>query len=263
MGKAIDKRMKELGGHRFLDLHCADEATGLEEVVEDFNIKVVSSVLKLLAEDTDASINPLPLFPELEDMKASAQNSTSETGSTSCSQLIPKGAATLFDICNFLDLAFNSIQTLPEQSLLLKSRKTGEGCVEMLQPCEDLLTSMDFALREDGEYSVAHPYKADVLEAGWVTKPAGQSSHDDSKWGTERTVIRLELAIAGSGIQYQPGDYISIVAPNPPSFVNLMIERLEIGLKFRSTGDQLNLSVDTKIRRNGEILTLRELFQYR
>ena len=86
MGKAIDKRMKELGGHRFLDLHCADEATGLEEVVEDFNIKVVSSVLKLLAEDTDASINPLPLFPELEDMKASAQNSTSETGSTSCSQ---------------------------------------------------------------------------------------------------------------------------------------------------------------------------------
>ena len=34
MGKSIDKRLGELGGVRALDLHCADEGTGLEETVE-------------------------------------------------------------------------------------------------------------------------------------------------------------------------------------------------------------------------------------
>lgn len=57
MGKSIDKRMKELGGQCFLELHCADEATGLEEVVEEWNEVVVTSLLKLLEEDDDAPIN--------------------------------------------------------------------------------------------------------------------------------------------------------------------------------------------------------------
>ena len=51
MGKSIDKRMAELGGSRFLELHCADEATGLEEVVEEWNEAVVDSVAKLVQED--------------------------------------------------------------------------------------------------------------------------------------------------------------------------------------------------------------------
>lgn len=50
MGKSIDKRMKELGGHCFFDIHCADEATGLEEVVEEFNSKVVDKLQELFAE---------------------------------------------------------------------------------------------------------------------------------------------------------------------------------------------------------------------
>lgn len=36
MGKAFDKRFSELGATRFLDLHCADESTNLEEVVESW-----------------------------------------------------------------------------------------------------------------------------------------------------------------------------------------------------------------------------------
>eukprot|EP00968_Pinguiococcus_pyrenoidosus_P007034 scaffold463_cov242-Pinguiococcus_pyrenoidosus.AAC.2 len=34
MGIGVDKRMKELGGERFYPLGCADEGTGLEDVVE-------------------------------------------------------------------------------------------------------------------------------------------------------------------------------------------------------------------------------------
>jgi sulfite reductase alpha subunit-like flavoprotein len=40
MGKNLDRRFEELGGTRIIDLHCADEATGLEETVDEFIDKI-------------------------------------------------------------------------------------------------------------------------------------------------------------------------------------------------------------------------------
>ena len=36
MGKSLDKRLQELNGQRLLDLHCADEATNMEEVIGEW-----------------------------------------------------------------------------------------------------------------------------------------------------------------------------------------------------------------------------------
>ena len=47
MGKSIDKRMAELGARRIVDLHCADEPTNLEEVVEAWKTNVVEAVQQL------------------------------------------------------------------------------------------------------------------------------------------------------------------------------------------------------------------------
>jgi hypothetical protein len=41
MGKSLDKRFNELGAKRFMELHCADEATGMEESVSLFIEKVM------------------------------------------------------------------------------------------------------------------------------------------------------------------------------------------------------------------------------
>lgn len=41
MGKNLDKRFHELGAKRFMELHCADEATGMEESVNLFIEKVM------------------------------------------------------------------------------------------------------------------------------------------------------------------------------------------------------------------------------
>ena len=41
MGKNLDKRFNELGAKRFIELHCADEATDMEESVSLFIEKVV------------------------------------------------------------------------------------------------------------------------------------------------------------------------------------------------------------------------------
>ena len=40
MGKNLDKRFHDLGASRIIDLHCADEATGQEDVVNSFIEKV-------------------------------------------------------------------------------------------------------------------------------------------------------------------------------------------------------------------------------
>ena len=41
MGKNLDKRFHELGAKRFMELHCADEAVGMEESVNLFIEKVM------------------------------------------------------------------------------------------------------------------------------------------------------------------------------------------------------------------------------
>jgi methionine synthase reductase len=41
MGKNIDKRFNELGAKRFMELHCADEAVGMEDSVNLFIEKVM------------------------------------------------------------------------------------------------------------------------------------------------------------------------------------------------------------------------------
>lgn len=46
VGKFIDKRLEELGGKRFLPVHCADEAINMEDVVSSFT----KQVTKLLAD---------------------------------------------------------------------------------------------------------------------------------------------------------------------------------------------------------------------
>ena len=47
MGKSIDKRLSELSAERCLDLHCADEATNLEETVEKWKTAIHAKVLEL------------------------------------------------------------------------------------------------------------------------------------------------------------------------------------------------------------------------
>lgn len=42
MGKAIDKRLAELGAQRIAPLVCADEAIGLEDTVEEWKTAAVT-----------------------------------------------------------------------------------------------------------------------------------------------------------------------------------------------------------------------------
>lgn len=55
MGKSLHKRIQELGGTPILDLHCADEATGLEDVVEEWMQKAMALVKSVFIDKDVAS----------------------------------------------------------------------------------------------------------------------------------------------------------------------------------------------------------------
>jgi sulfite reductase alpha subunit-like flavoprotein len=184
------------------------------------------------------------------------------------SMLLP-GVATIFDVCSFLDIPSISLTTLPDPSVLLKSRKSSSGCIEILSTVDEVDLSEDFPLRENGVYTTSKPYRANVLEASWLTK---HDEKGESYWGEHHDVIRLELGISGSGIQYQPGDYLSIVVPNPSRCVDVVMERLRMSLtlslskpscEFLNSIPPSSICGDTFIRKNGEVLRLQEFLQYR
>jgi len=47
MGKLIDKRLTELGGVRLCELCCADEAVGLEDIVEKWKNDISDIAMNL------------------------------------------------------------------------------------------------------------------------------------------------------------------------------------------------------------------------
>jgi sulfite reductase alpha subunit-like flavoprotein len=57
MGKSIDKRLEELGGVRSFPLNCADEATGLEEVVEQWKLDIMAVIQKVHSSPVAAAVD--------------------------------------------------------------------------------------------------------------------------------------------------------------------------------------------------------------
>lgn len=57
MGKSLHKRIQELGGKAALDLHCADEATGLEEVVEEWVQKAMNLIKSIFVDNESEKVS--------------------------------------------------------------------------------------------------------------------------------------------------------------------------------------------------------------
>jgi methionine synthase reductase len=74
MGKWLNQRLKELGASPFLPLGCADEGTGLEDVVEPWCADLKTTLLQKLA-------------------KGGASNTTTTTANTSEATVTPADAA--------------------------------------------------------------------------------------------------------------------------------------------------------------------------
>lgn len=80
-------------------------------------------------------------------------------------------------------------------------------------PQNNQLNAKESAVAKVHEYSRKHPFQATVLDKVRIT---GR--------GSDKEVYHVELSLKGSGITYEPGDSVGILANNPPTLVEAILQ---------------------------------------
>lgn len=260
MGKMIDKRLKELGGNRFLPLCCADEATGLEDTVEGWKTEMMALLGKLdhlLAESVKESnkLAALATVPSISSevvTPASIPVPTIVIGSG-----IPSGLLKISEVSEWLQLS-QQTATAPEASSLPNFKKVlSQG---PLVKADAPLERECVATKPADGWSADRPFLSQISEARWLTA-AENINESPSNWGQTKRVIHMEFNLSESGIEYLPGDSVGICCPNPSFLVQ------SVFLRLKDTHNEANLSLDSSITitTNGEDVssTLREILTYK
>lgn len=265
MGKSIDKKLSELGGVRFLDLHCADESTNLEQIVESFKTKVITVAKDIINEQQKLQENTMAISDNHEILNELSIDDNSHQNCTTNGELkvhsnspLPHGIATMEQALHHVraslsvlsggDMGDVNFHIPPDTSMLPKFRKTNNedyafeidsstatatamaplGGAETSLTSNSMLQMLGCHETDGTKWNVSNPYHARVVAASYITKPITSLDKKEEKdWDNERRVILLELDITASGIHYTPGDAVAICAPNPQLLVSSVIERLQ------------------------------------
>lgn len=243
MGKAIDKRLSELGGDRVLELHCADEATGLEEVVEAWKARAFDLIrqrctMSSNAADSDAT----------EDISDDASHTGSEQSAHHA--IIPDGLKSVFDVCVAQELP-HSFADPPPANLVPRLRTNGNSTYPI--QCTVQSSEKESAAAPDtttSMYTVDHPYMASIIGAKELCRPSKTN---------DKHILQLDISISDAHTTYKPGDAVAICCPNPPEAVAFVLSRL------RYEGDaEHRYALDTTIERSsGEFVTLGDILGYK
>lgn len=293
IGKNIDKRINELGGQRFFNLHCADESTNLEEIVEAYKTGIILATKARLAEarklSRESEINFKGDIDSTTTSDGNIENIENVDGADSPVKssdncfVLPHGILTLAQIvhrnnCNV------DLHTQPEASSLPKARRAASEEYVLLSQ-EDTLSralsaasiSSDNALNavaksDSAKWTVESPFISKARSARWLTTShhgndevySEHSYKSIENWETERRVVELELDLTDSGITYNTGDSIAICVPNPENIVDLVLKRIQNNYKSSNASSVEMISRNTMVLcPRGEKITMFELLAYR
>lgn len=229
-GKVIDKKVKELGGTRAQDVACADEGTGLEQVVDPWvqNIFMVLSkrcrgdasdispptdkpnvqIANIMPQSnrTEASVKSVEKFSNSEDTKCI----TNCLGVTIIKQLLPDGVSDIPSVSISLLPSLGS--SLSSCELLLhegddNARKSSRGL--SLSEIDRLTVSSGSS--SSLHYTADHPFESTILGARYLTQTKLEGpkmasailSHSDDQTQSERitaamNVIRDSFPLVGA-----------------------------------------------------------------
>lgn len=269
MGKSIDKRLNELGGKRIVDLHCADEPTNLEEVVEAWKTKIVAAVKRISAsvicgEDTISNVTSDVDCLNLESIKITEDNDAI------CA--IPEGVMSASDV--WAALALEGDMCAPPLAKHLPGGAAGAvDHVEILsssvvpQNTEHVSEMTNTINNSDvgatvAEWTVDKPFISEVVSARYLTDGStfDDNSVEQPPWGEEKKVVEAILSLSASGISYEPGDSVAICCPNPEYIVNIVLNRLNLSMSDHSP----KLTKETLVRvKNCNPCTLGELLSFK
>ena len=249
MGEMIDKRMSELGAHRFYHLGKADDAVGLETVVEPW----IDGLLQIVntQEDDNNNIN-------------NNNNGSSNDNSINKNNIIdttvnvdmgtPMNNIDNNNITNGDDINFCPLQ--PKDSslkTLVENVDRTTSAMPRVPSCDFNVVYSDLICAEKNKsgldnsapnspinnsdtgrkWALSNPCKAKIVGARYLTKGGSKA---------ERRVIHLDiqlpLQMQGSSVRrdsfnnavpalkYAPGDAVGIICPNNTKLINWLLKRL-------------------------------------
>lgn len=265
-----------IGGKRVLELFCADEATGLEETVEKWK----SEILKLVDKIVSTSKSPNCLDPssiEVECQKpinctlkptAEVENLVNCDIPSVCyddpvQTSLPKHIYDYNSIIQYLELNRTNILTAVCPPTLLPRSKTSSTSSIVFPLPVSYNTPANNRKVFDGWTSEA-PFKSQVINAKYLTltnKFHCPTNDPVDDWGKQKRVIKLELSLENSNIEYHPGDSIGICCPNPDYHVKIIFNCLK--KYYSSASIEISLQSIVHDTINDTYSTLEEILAYR
>lgn len=185
-GKTIDKKLAELGGKRAMPLACADEATGLEDVVEPWVDSVLMEITnacrgKSVAEDTS---KPLPtttttVQKEKMELEEEKKSDVYEPEDAIKLELVGSLAVGPRIVRSMLGLKEDEVMTkvdlssLPSLKSLRNSCELFEDFANEMEATKELTFDEDDNISIDSseslQYDAENPFESNILGARYLT----------------------------------------------------------------------------------------------
>eukprot|EP00163_Fabomonas_tropica_P030858 TRINITY_DN7144_c0_g1_i2.p1 TRINITY_DN7144_c0_g1~~TRINITY_DN7144_c0_g1_i2.p1 ORF type:complete len:745 (-),score=144.72 TRINITY_DN7144_c0_g1_i2:95-2287(-) len=221
--RTFEKRMKACGAQEFYQRGEADDATGLEAVVEPWIAGL------------------WPALDKAFQCKPSTSSTATSTATTTAASAGVVGAISapgagkgtpLADVTAPADLNPSSLRVVYRDTVL-----PGNGSeVEVDQPTDSQAWQTRCAQLE----AVARasldrqPVRAHALDSSYCRpysqfspfRALVQSSQQLTSDDAEKTTLFFSISIANSGLAYLPGDSVAVCCPNDPDVVNGLLEKL-------------------------------------
>ncbi|GAB6019172.1 hypothetical protein CHUAL_000791 [Chamberlinius hualienensis] len=192
--RMFDSRLEELGATKFYKTGYADDATGLEIVVEPW-IEGLWTALK-----TELNIN------EKSDQATISNNST-----------LLKSDSDSVTVTNTLISTESSIQ---------KSVEPLASCKLTLPPFTSPPYKLVSSEVTDSDLSWKKP--SHILAASDVNEVSAVALNNLTNHDLVKKTLELQLDISGTGLNYDPGDAFGVYAPNDSTEVDWLLDRLEL-----------------------------------
>lgn len=205
-GKGIDQRLKDLGASHFYDTGYADDAVGLEVVVEPW-IEGLFPALKSHLNGSVVKVN----VDAADEQKLSLENTNNNQNNklTNVSVMADEKKETHEVNCSTEASLRYSISPLCSSALKIPS--SPDAFLKIVQ--NDSKGDKSF---------IVHPSSASVVKEVTIDNARYLTSDDLVK-----TTMEIELDIANTLFTYQPGDSFGIICENKKEHVDYLLQRLQ------------------------------------
>jgi sulfite reductase alpha subunit-like flavoprotein len=290
--KMVDKKLHHLGGTQLCRVACADEATGLEDAVEEWKDRILQELEDACRGSSTSKVTIQMDGATVVEEKKEDEESKVETTPAAPTSVMPTisqspGVVTLRSV-----LALTKVDTLPEvaHSELPSLGGSRSSCQliskDMQQEAEQLnlaeLERMTVSSSSTLVYTHDKPFQSSIVAARYLTKTSQEAAkeaatllqQDESKVMEAMQLYETHFPIEGENadrngkrviemtlslpddftLDYQPGDSLGLAVPNAPSAVAFVLDMLH---KYHKVMPTQQISVDDRTP-----ITVEELFRY-